>query len=101
MLAVSDIKIDLTTIERVKSLKIYYPNEMILYQGKKYPLIVMVNGTDWVYEKNEATFKHLSSWGFIVVGNDDSSTGLGDSVIKTLNYMLNLNQDSKSIFIIK
>ena len=98
MLAVSDIKIDLTTIERVKSLKIYYPNEMILYPGKKYPLIVMVNGTGWVYEKYEATFKHLSSWGFIVVGNDDPSTGLGDSVIKTLNYMLNLNQDSKSIF---
>ena len=98
MFAVSDIRIDLTTIERVKSLKVYYPNEMILFPGKKYPLIVMVNGTGWVYEKYEATFKHLSSWGFIVVGNDDPSTGLGDSTIKTLNFMINLNKDSKSIF---
>ena len=98
MLAVSDIKIDLQSIERVKSLKIYYPNEMILYPGKKYPLIIMVNGTGWFYEKYEATFKHLSSWGFIVVGNDDPSTGLGDSVIKTLNYMINLNKNTESIF---
>lgn len=96
--AVSDIKIDLTSIDRVKSLKIYYPNEMVLYPGKKYPLIIMVNGTGWVYEKYEATFKHLSSWGFIVIGNDDPSSGLGDSTIKTLNYMLDLNKDNNSIF---
>ena len=98
MLAVSDIKIDITSIERVKSLKIYYPNEMVLFPGKKYPLILMVNGTGFEYPKYEATFKHLSSWGFIVAGNDDPSTGFGDSTIKTLNYMLNLNKDSSSIF---
>ena len=98
MLAVSDIKIDITSIERVKSLKIYYPNEMILYPGKKYPLILMVNGTGFDYPKYEATFKHLSSWGFIVAGNDDPSTGFGDSTIKTLNYMLDLNKNSSSIF---
>ena len=52
----------------------------------------MVNGTGFEYVKYEATFKHLSSWGFIVAGNDDPSTGLGDSTIKALNYMLDLNK---------
>ncbi len=98
MYAISDLKIDLTSIERVKSLKIYYPNEMILFPGKKYPLILMVNGTGFEYVKYEATFKHLSSWGFIVAGNDDPSTGFGDSTIKTLNYMLDLNKNNSSIF---
>ena len=37
MYAISDLKIDLTSIERVKSLKIYYPNEMILFPGKNIP----------------------------------------------------------------
>ena len=37
--SVSDIKYDNVEIERVKSIKIYYPNEMILFPGKKYPLV--------------------------------------------------------------
>ncbi len=45
-----------------------------------------------------ASFKHLSSWGFIIVGNDDPLTWFWDSAIKTLNYMLNLNKDNSSIF---
>lgn len=71
---------------------------MMIYPGKKYPLVVMVNGTGVEYPKYEATFKHLSSWGFIVAGNDDPSTCLGDSAIKTLQYMLNLNNQKDSMF---
>ena len=85
-------------IERVKKIKVYYPNEMILYPEKKYPIVIMVNGTGVEYPKYEATFKHLSSWGFIVAGNDDPSTCLGDSAVKTLQYMLNLNNQKDSIF---
>ena len=59
---------------------------MILYPGKKYPLVLMVNGTGVEYPKYEATFKHLSSWGFIVAGNDDPSTADAISVIGTLKY---------------
>ena len=44
---------------------------MVLFPGKKYPLVIMANGTGVEYFKYEATFKHLSSWGFIVAGNDD------------------------------
>ena len=96
--ASSDITFEKVNIERVKKIKGYYPNEMLLYPGKKYPLVVMANGTGVEYPKYEATFKHLSSWGFIVAGNDDPSTCLGDSVVKTLQYMLNLNSQKDSIF---
>ena len=71
---------------------------MVLFPGKKYPLVIMVNGTGVEYFKYEATFKHLSSWGFIVAGNDDPSTCQGDSVINTLKYMLNLNNSNTSLF---
>ena len=71
---------------------------MVLYPGKKYPLVVMVNGTGVEYPKYEATFKHLSSWGFIVAGNDDPSTADGNSAIKTSQYMLNLNNQRGSLF---
>ena len=96
--ASSDIKFENVNIERIKSIKIYYPNEMILFPGKKYPLVIMVNGSGVEYAKYEPTLKHLSSWGFIVAGNDDPSTCAGDSVVKTLEYILNLNKSNDSIF---
>ena len=46
---------------------------------------------EFEYAKYEPTLKHLSSWGFIVAGNDDPSTATGDSAVKTLEYILNLN----------
>ena len=46
MYASSDIKFEKVGIDRVKSIKIYYPNEMILFPGKKYPLVIMVNGKE-------------------------------------------------------
>ena len=98
MYASSDILFENPNIDRVKNIKIYYPNEMILYPGKKYPLVLMVNGTGVEFPKYEPTFKHLSSWGFIVAGNDDPSTADGVSVINTLKYILDLNNSKDSIF---
>lgn len=97
--AVSDITYEkLTNIDRINTIKVFYPNEMIFFPEKKYPLIIMVNGNDQGYEKIEVTGKHLSSWGFIVVCNDDGSTGQGFSIIKTIEYMLNLNKTESNMF---
>ena len=98
MYASSDITFENLNIDRIKKIKIYYPNEMVLFQGKKYPLVIMVNGTGVEYHKYEPVLKHLSSWGFIVAGNDDPSTSDGVSVINTLKYILDLNNSSTSIF---
>ena len=48
----------------------YYPAEMET-ADKTYPVVVMVNGTGVYASKYPALFKHLASWGFIVIGNED------------------------------
>ena len=98
MYASSDILYDNLSLDRIKKIKIYYPNEMILYPNKRYPLVIMVNGTGVEYYKYEPVLKHLSSWGFIVAGNDDQSTADGISVINTLKFILNLNNSNGNIF---
>ena len=55
---------------------VYYPEELE-NSNKKYPVVVVLNGTGVLPKKYKALFKHLASWGFIVVGNDDGSTGFG------------------------
>ena len=75
----------------------YYPVEMET-ENKTYPVVVMVNGTGVYASKYPALFKHLASWGFIVIGNEDPSTCSGDSADATLAYLLNQNDDPNSVF---
>ena len=63
-----------------------------------YPLVIMVNGTGITASKYKSVFKHLASWGFIVVGNEDENSRTGASTSATLDFMLNLNKDSNSDF---
>ena len=75
----------------------YYPAEMET-ADKTYPVVVMVNGTGVYASKYPALFKHLASWGFIVIGNEDPSTCSGDSADATLAYLLGQNDDLNSVF---
>ena len=77
--------------------KIWYPSEMPS-SNKKYPLVVMANGTGITFDKYETVFEHLASWGFIVAGNDDKSAMFGKSTSETLDFALTLNQDRNSLF---
>ena len=54
---------------------VYYPEELE-NSNKEYPVVVVLNGTGILPKKYKALFKHLSSWGFIVVGNDDKDSVL-------------------------
>lgn len=81
----------------IKKYTIYYPSELE-EQNKKYPMVLIVNGTGGKATKYEPEFAQLSSWGFIVVGTQDKGTGKGETTIKTLNYMLSENEDKDSIF---
>ena len=75
----------------------YYPAEMET-ESKTYPVVVMVNGTGVYASQYPALFKHLVSWGFIVIGNEDPSTCSGDSADATLAYLLEQNDDPNSVF---
>lgn len=81
----------------IGNIRIWYPSEMDDRQNR-YPLIVVVNGSNTAALNYEPYFERLASWGFVVAGNDDRQTGTGISTSLTLDYMLEQNQNSDSLF---
>lgn len=80
-----------------KKFEAYYPAG--LEEGADtYPVVVFANGTGVYASKYKALFKHLASWDFIVLGNEDPSTCTGASAEATLAWLLEQNSDPDSIF---
>ncbi len=75
----------------------YYPAALEQGEGK-YPVVVFVNGTGVKASKYKALFRHLASWGFIVLGNEDPSTCTGASADATLTWLLEGNDNPDSVF---
>ena len=71
----------------------WYPKEL-KNENKKYPMIIVVNASNVAAFKYEPFFKRIASWGFVVVGNEDSQTGKGETTSITLDYILNIKEDS-------
>ncbi|MDN4085404.1 poly(ethylene terephthalate) hydrolase family protein [Paenibacillus polymyxa] len=80
-----------------KKNEIWYPSDL-KDSASALPLVIMANGTGTTASKYTAVFKHLASWGFIVVGNEDENSRTGASSSASLNFMLSLNKDSSSDF---
>ena len=80
-----------------KKYEVWYPADM-KNGNETYPLVVMANGTGIKASQYKEVFKHLASWGFIVVGNEDENSRTGASSAATLDYMLGLNVDKNSDF---
>ena len=57
-------------------------------QGTPLPTVVMVNGTGLMARHYRPVFEHLASWGFIVIGNDDSNAWNGQSALTSLDMAL-------------
>lgn len=55
----------------------------------KYPLVMIVNGSQTPAKTYLPVFDRLASWGFVVVGNDDPQSGTGETTSITLDYVLN------------
>lgn len=79
--------------ESIGKIRVWYPKELEK-SDRIYPMIVAVNASGTPAAKYEPFFKRLSSWGFIVVGNEDPQTGTGETTSETLDFMLNLPADS-------
>ena len=75
----------------------YYPVELEDSE-EQWPAVVFVNGTGVYASKYPALFRHLASWGFIVLGNEDPGTFSGDSADATLAWLLEENEDPDSVF---
>lgn len=76
---------------------VYYPSELE-EKSNKYSVVVWANGTGSTSSTYTSFFKHLSSWGFIVVGNDDENTRTGESLEETIKFLIEENNNKDSIF---
>lgn len=75
----------------------YYPAELE-NSDRRYPVVLVVNGTGVFANKSRYYLEHLASWGFIVLDNYDPSTFSGESADRTLARLLELGEDSGSVF---
>lgn len=74
---------------------VYYPADLES-SDQKYPVIFSLNGTGIAGSKYTAVFEHFASWGFIVLGNEDSSTGFGITADKMYDFIVQQNADKNS-----
>ncbi|MDD4193960.1 MAG: hypothetical protein PHW37_01670 [Acholeplasmataceae bacterium] len=81
--------------EAIKKFIAYYPTKL---DENKYPIVLWANGTGSTSDTYKAFFKHLASWGFVVVGNDDKNTRSGSSLNKTIDLLIEENGNKDSIF---
>lgn len=80
-----------------KKYEIYYPSELE-ENNKKYPVIVVNNGTGVKASKAKYMFKHFASWGFVVIGTEEEYSWNGFSAEMSLRYLLKQNENKESIF---
>lgn len=81
----------------IKKLAVWFPKGMRT-ASKRYPLVVLANGTGVPATAYASVFEHLASWGFIVAGNQNKMSGPGKSTSMTLDFMLQENERPGSPF---
>lgn len=79
--------------ESIGKVRVWYPTELES-SGKSWPMIMVVNASGTPASSYEPFFPRLASRGFVVVGNEDGQTGNGKTASITLDFMLNVSNDS-------
>lgn len=81
------------TDEDFKVYEIWYPTEMETENGsKKYPAIIVNNGTGVKASRAKALFERMASWGFIVIGTEEAFSWDGYSSEKCMKRLMYLNE---------
>ena len=83
---------------KLKNYHIWYPGELEHSQNKSYPVIVICNGTGYRATRFSSVFRHLASWGFVVIGTDEEWSGKGRGAILALRFLLKQNKTAESRF---
>lgn len=84
-------------MQNYEKYEVWYPAELET-STKKYPVIVINNGTGVKASKCSSLWEHLASWGFIVIANEEEYSWNGFSADMSLNFLLNANENRSSIF---
>ena len=99
-MAMGEYKVSSMKVKREDGLKkilIFYPSDLKTSE-RNYPVVVYSNGTGQKGSQYKNLYKHLASWGFIVLANDDPESYSGMPSEKTLSYILGENENKESIF---
>lgn len=86
-----------SVMQNFKKYEIWYPSEMKT-SDKKYPVIVVSNGTGVKASKCQSMFEHFASWGFIIIGTEEEYSWNGFSADMCLNFLIRSNENKESIF---
>ena len=81
---------------------IFYPKELET-SNKKYPVIVIQNGTGTPLSKFTTIAEHYASWGFIVIGTEELHSWNAYGAEMSIRYLERMNdnqkvEDAESIF---
>lgn len=79
----------------ITAYKIWYPAELE-NSSAKYPAVVCLNGSGCTYADSEIQYKHLASWGFVVIGNDQQMAISGKSGLESVDILKELNSTPES-----
>lgn len=74
--------------------EIYYPTELGS-SDKKYPVVVFVNGTGVKASKYSALLEHMASWGFVVIGTEETYDWNGFSAEMCIRHLFRLNEKER------
>ena len=80
---------------RVGQHQVWYPS-VVATSNHRWPVVVLANGTGVNASRYEVIFRHMASWGFIVVGNEDAGSWDGLTTILSLQHILDLDKDPSS-----
>lgn len=83
--------------DMIQEYAIWYPKKL-KETNNTYPVVIYANCTNNTYKLYAPLLKHLASWNFITVGNDDQNTRTGESLEKTICFLIKENEDENSIF---
>ena len=70
------------TVHSIDGIHVFLPDTV---HKAPLPTLVMVNGTGLKALHYRPVFEHLASWGFVVIGNDDSNAWNGRSALVSLD----------------
>lgn len=83
--------------EAIGKYAVWYPSELESGSGA-YPVVIFANGTGSTSATYKSFLEHLSSWGFIAVGNDDKDTRTGASLEATVQFLMRESETEGSVF---
>ena len=82
----------------IKRYEIWYPSALAQEEDREWPVVVMANGTGVPATRYAPVFRHLASWGFVVIGNEMQNSWSGEASAGALDLLAELNEDPSSPF---